>query len=93
MTEPLISALTQVPFVLAPIYIMLHILKYLRQRDEDWQHFIEQRDQQHTHEHQEIVRSIARLTEVTLTHDAIMREQGQRPASRAESFRVAQGGR
>ncbi len=73
MSEGMISALVQAPFVLAIVYVVLRILTYLNARDREWRAFIERRDMLLAGHLDELNESIHELTNLMMTHDAVMR--------------------
>lgn len=84
MPEPVVSALSQVPCVLAMLFIMLRFLTHLKERQTDtqafirareeaWQAFIAEHDDQVIEQLAELTRAVERLTELLITHDALVR--------------------
>jgi hypothetical protein len=83
MPEPLISALAQVPFVLAMLYATLRFLSHLKARDEM---LVEQLA--------DLTRAQERMTEILIRHDARTRPVHPRPPSeRHPALRLVQGGK
>jgi hypothetical protein len=94
MPEPLISALAQVPCVLAMLYMTLRFLAFLKDRDTAWREFIEARDEMMAEQLGDITRSIDHLSGLMLTHDALVRGKDIKAQSVAdERVRVVRGGR
>ncbi|GAB4479024.1 MAG: hypothetical protein Kow00124_24130 [Anaerolineae bacterium] len=73
MSEGMISALVQAPFVLAIVYVVLRILTYLNVRDREWRAFIEHRDRLLAEHLDELNESVRELANLVVTHDAVMR--------------------
>lgn len=70
MSDTLISALIQAPFVLATIYLVHRFLTHLNARDQEWRAFTE-----HTHEAlgmrlDGLTEAIDRLTHMMYAHNA-----------------------
>jgi hypothetical protein len=94
MPESLISALAQIPCVLAVIYMVRYLLVHLEERDEAWREFIEARDEMMARQLADITRAVERLSGLMLTHDALVRGKDTqvRPLTE-ERVPVVRGGR
>ncbi|NDJ53184.1 MAG: hypothetical protein GYB68_08890 [Chloroflexi bacterium] len=70
MTEPLIGALVQVPFVLVMLYLVHRFLSYLDERNHEWQAFLSTTHESLTARIIDLTQAVERLHQLLLRHDA-----------------------
>lgn len=73
MTDMVISALVQTPFVLALIFLTVRFLIYLNQRDEEWRGLIEHHDERLQANLDDLSAAVRDLNNTMIAHDAMMR--------------------
>lgn len=73
MTDTLISALVQAPFVLVMAYLVQRFLAHLAARDNEWRHFIERAEQARAAQMQDLTEAVHGLSALIIEHDASVR--------------------
>jgi hypothetical protein len=87
MTDNLIAALTQVPFVLVMAYLIQRFLGYLNQRDSEWRAFMVQSKDESLEHMARLTLAVERLSELLIRHDAAVRHEAAAPAGPDEITR------
>ena len=70
MSEPIISALVQAPFVLVMAYLVQRFLAYIAVRDKEWQVFLDQADERIIERLDHMTEAIERVSSLMMKHDA-----------------------
>jgi hypothetical protein len=73
MPESLIAALVQAPFVLVMLYMVQRFLTHLKEREHEWQAFMNRADTALAAHLAELAEAVDRLSVVVLYHDATVR--------------------
>ncbi len=73
MSDVLISALVQAPFVLVMAYLVQRFLQHLDSRDAEWRSFMDRADDLLADRLGDLTGSVERLADLLAAHDAAMR--------------------
>jgi hypothetical protein len=78
MSDVLISALVQAPFVLVMVYLVHRFLQHLDKHDAEWRGFMDRADAMLADRLSDLTGSVERLADLLAAHDAAMRGSARR---------------
>jgi hypothetical protein len=85
MSESMISALIQAPFVLVTVYLVHRFLTHLNARDSEWRNFTNEMHDALGERVEALTEAIDRLSHLIVAHDAATRADATRAAIRIDA--------